>query len=181
MSDSTSRSNGDPQAPDSTVMKQDAAVKEKTLLQKWIPRVKPIVFVLLTLALWFVFALLAQAIVTTVPRVDECLRQGGIRWCMTSAWSHTPTSDGLEASSAESRATEATQVQTSSTPASAGKDVSGGKNSETAPGKFIDWVVLIIALLGALWAASRAVFPPEDFDTPSEPLRPGPPAAPSQS
>jgi hypothetical protein len=27
-----------------------------------------------------------------------------------------------------------------------------------------DWVVLILALLGALWAASRWVYPPENFD-----------------
>jgi hypothetical protein len=45
-------------------------------------RLKAILFVLVTLLLWFVFALLSQAIVATVPRVGDCMRAQGVVGCV---------------------------------------------------------------------------------------------------
>lgn len=104
-------------------------------------RFKAIVFVLLTLLLWFVFALLSQAIVTAVPRVGECMRERGVFRCATLAVS----ARGMSPASG-------TQVPASQA------------NGENRPNRGVDVAVLIISLLAALWAASRAVYPPEDFD-----------------
>lgn len=94
-------------------------------------RAQAVAFVLLTLVLWFAFAVTAQAIVASAGRIGGCMQERGIGECVINAWSFVPKPG----------------------------------NGIGAPTR-IDALVLIVALLGALWAASRAVFPPEDFDKP---------------
>lgn len=92
----------------------------------WRNRLKGVGFVLITLLFWLVFAVLAQAVVTAVQAMPQCVKTSGIVSCLL---------------------------------------LLGGPNDVT-PTPRVNWVVLIVTLLGALWAASRLVFPPEDFDTP---------------
>ena len=103
-------------------------------------RFKAILFVLLTLLLWFLFALLSQAIVTAVPRVGECMREHGIVGCATFAIS-APAENP-----------------------SSGTQVGNLQAENNPPNRGVDVAVLILSLLAALWAAGRAVYPPEDFD-----------------
>jgi hypothetical protein len=106
-------------------------------------RLKAILFVLVTLLLWFVFALLSQAIVATVPRVGDCMRAQGVVGCVKTL-----------------------AISTSAvSPASEPQAIDAQAENRRSPSRALDVTVLIISLLAALWAAARAVYPPEDFDT----------------
>lgn len=106
-------------------------------------RFKAILFVLVTLVLWFLFALLSQAIVATVPRVGGCMREQGVVGCVKT----------LAISPSEVSRTSGTQA------------IDVHAENPRSPNRGVDVTVLIISLLAALWAAGRAVYPPEDFDS----------------
>jgi hypothetical protein len=86
---------------------------------------KGVILVITALVLWYVFAVLAQAVVVAVPALPGCLKDSGGFGCVF-PWTHI--------SAASSRT--------------------------------INWLVLVVSLIAALWAASRLVDPPDDFDTP---------------
>jgi hypothetical protein len=106
-------------------------------------RFKAILFVLVTLLLWFVFALLSQAVVATVPRVGDCMRAQGVVGCVKTL-----------------------AISTSAlSPASETQAIDAQAENRRSPNRALDVTVLVISLLAALWAAARALYPPEDFDT----------------
>jgi hypothetical protein len=110
-------------------------------------RLEAVLLVLVTLFLWFIFALLSQAIVTAVPNVGACMRERGIFACLTTAGAvNSRPALGQPATSQDDPAQRRQNTQRTS--------------------RALEVAVLIISLLAALWAASRAVYPPDDFDNP---------------
>lgn len=141
---------------------------EPTGWRLWLPelvhqlwrRSQAVAFVILTLVLWFAFAVTGQAIVASAGRIDECMQRQSVWRCVTEALTSAPTSNATSS--------------TATAPSSSNASTTGTSTSRRRwrPDVNVDAFVLIIALLGALWAASRAVFPPEDFDRPPSRRKP---------